>query len=162
MLKIESKYKFLQPFFEYIFTVFCSIYEIPEDLIVHYGDKCEGNIHIQASDAISFFQNKEPVPNHRTWINWNKIKIPVMFNAGSEDRIIDKKDNRLIINYDILASAFYFLSCWQEHYSQTTDQYGRFPARESMLMQLGVLEIPVVNYYFDILNTAICYCCWGS
>ncbi|MDX5346412.1 MAG: polysaccharide deacetylase family protein [Hymenobacteraceae bacterium] len=35
------------------------------------------------------------------------------------------------------------------------DLFGRYPYKESVQQQYGFVEVPVVNYYFDILKTAI-------
>ena len=52
-------------------------------------------------------------------------------------------------------SSFYILSCWQEFVSDKEDEMGRFPFKESFLKSVEVHQIPVVNYYFDVLASAI-------
>jgi peptidoglycan/xylan/chitin deacetylase (PgdA/CDA1 family) len=57
-------------------------------------------------------------------------------------------DNRCrIIHVDVVASAFYFLSCWQEITSSERDRHKRFPASASLQHHHGLLHFPLVNQY---------------
>ncbi len=59
------------------------------------------------------------------------------------------------IHVDLVASAFYFLSCWQEVTSMDRDRHERFPASASLQHQLGFFHIPVVNQYVEIFKAEI-------
>ncbi|TPG63729.1 hypothetical protein EAH73_16920 [Hymenobacter nivis] len=47
------------------------------------------------------------------------------------------------------------LSGWQEYFSEARDQHGRFPYASSVQARYGFVALPVVNYYFDVLKTAV-------
>jgi hypothetical protein len=55
----------------------------------------------------------------------------------------------------VVAAAFYLLSGWQEYFSDERDQHGRFPYAASVQARYGFVALPVVNYYFDVLKTAL-------
>lgn len=57
------------------------------------------------------------------------------------------------VNVDLVASTFYFLSCWQESTSAVRDRHERFPASASLQYQLGLLDTPVVNQYVGLLRS---------
>ncbi|MDU0372736.1 DUF7033 domain-containing protein [Hymenobacter endophyticus] len=64
-------------------------------------------------------------------------------------------EKQAIIHADLISAVFYLLSGWQEFYSDERDQHGRFPYAASVQHQYGFVAVPVVNYYFDVLKTAI-------
>ncbi len=76
--------------------------------------------------------------------------IPILFPASDEKTVYTISGGRLIFNHDLLKSAFYLLSGYQE-FSQPDlrDQWGRFPYRHSIQYRLGCIQKPLVNYYFE-------------
>ena len=62
---------------------------------------------------------------------------------------------RVTINADVISAAFFLLSGWQEYFSDTRDRHGRFPYSASVQQRYGFVALPVVNYYFDVLKTAV-------
>ena len=58
-------------------------------------------------------------------------------------------DNRCGI--DLVASAFFMLTRWEEFVRPERDRHGRFPAAASLAAQNGFLEIPVVDEYVALL-----------
>lgn len=74
-------------------------------------------------------------------------RIPVIF--GDTD-IIEENGN-LICGADILASAFFMLSRWEESVSTAADSHSRFPVEESLAFKAGFLEKPVVNQYVELI-----------
>ncbi len=73
-----------------------------------------------------------------TWHNHQNFEIPVLFSSEA--------------GYDLIASAFYWLSGWQELTVRTRDQFGRFPHEASLQASLNVTHIPVVDCYRAILQ----------
>lgn len=51
------------------------------------------------------------------------------------------------IPFDIFAAAFFLLSRYEEYLPHVKDQEGRFPASESLGLQEGFLEIPVIDLW---------------
>ena len=158
-LKIQKDYNGLKNKIDYVFDNFNQIYNVKNDISIFYGDsEDESNIQIiPGENVFEFFQNEIPIPENHIVKEWNNKSIPFMFSKDSDTsiNIIDYSTNKIKINFDIILSGFYFLSSWQEWYSDDVDKYGRFPAQNHLLYKLDILQIPVVNYYFDILFEAI-------
>lgn len=142
--------------FNYVLKNFKLAYKInPGELDINYGINHSSRIQVRKGrtdyfDGIGTFDL-----NGITWGEWNNTNIPFLFHSGSYDTIISVSEGSVIINYDIVASSFYFLSNWQEYASHEKDDYGRFPFTQSIQYKLKIAGIPVVNYYFGILAEAV-------
>ncbi len=100
-------------------------------------------------------ENKDINSSDIIWKEWKNQKIPFLFEKDTSKDIITYKNNQAIINYDIVAATFYFLSGWNELTNSEKDQFGRITFQNSIINKLGISKIPVVNYYFEILKEAI-------
>ncbi len=49
--------------------------------------------------------------------------------------------------FDIFASAFFLVTCYEEYLNDKRDQYGRYRASHKLNYKLGFLNRPMVNYY---------------
>lgn len=103
----------------------------------------------------SFFSSENVRPELLTWINCLDRQIPVLFTDNNDLPVIEIRNDSVCLNFDIIGSAFYFLSGWQEIKSTVRDTHGRYPFKESLQYELNITEIPVVNYYFHILKDAL-------
>lgn len=56
-----------------------------------------------------------------------------------------------ILSADIISSAFFMLSRWEEYRNPTRDDHGRFQAKESLAYKNKFLEKPIVNEYVEVL-----------
>lgn len=81
-------------------------------------------------------------------------KIPVLFPCSPSKKWYTVEGDGIRFHHDILKSAFYLLSGYQEYVSRERDMHGRFPWASSIQYQIGVTGIPVVNYYFEIILEA--------
>lgn len=112
-----------------------------------------------SSGADDFFTKQEPYPPTVNWQAWQGCEIPFLFDARKADSLLklnsDKTKRVAVITPDIISAAFYLLSGWQEYFSDERDQHGRFPYTASIQHRHGFVAVPVVNYYFDILKTAV-------
>ena len=63
------------------------------------------------------------------WHQFEELRFPVLF---AEDQV---------------ASAFFWLSGWQEYYTRQRDAHGRFPHNVSLQKALGITTLPVVDIY---------------
>ena len=139
----------------YVLKNFQLYYDIG-GLHITYGDEKEGKILITRSAQELFFSNKQDInPDEIIWKEWKGRRIPFLFDEDDNSEIITVEDGFVRINYDIIASSFYFLSGWNEYLNPQKDQYGRVVYQHSMINKLNTNKIPVVNYYFDILYSAI-------
>ncbi len=78
--------------------------------------------------------------------------IPILFPLPASPTVYELiDDHTLIFNHDLLKSAFYLLSGYQEQTSEEVDFMERFPFEKSVQSKLGVITKPLVNYYFNLL-----------
>lgn len=81
-------------------------------------------------------------------------EIPVLFPCSSSKKWYTVEGNGIRFNHDILKSAFYLLSGYQEYETREKDVHGRYPWASSIQYRIGITGIPVVNYYFEIILEA--------
>lgn len=158
-LEFDNKYQPLANKFSYLLENFRSIYKINGKQKLYFGtSNSESGIEIKpGQNIINFFCSHESIPKNYTFKKWKNHRLPFLFTKQKDRDIIvyDTEHSHYIINYDLLSSAFYFISLWQEWNSNKSDKFGRFPAQENFLYKHQLLQTPVVNYYFDILKTAL-------
>ncbi|MDR2231643.1 MAG: hypothetical protein LBE56_00805, partial [Tannerella sp.] len=82
---------------------------------------------------------------------------PVMSSSGVSTQVIDmgefegepvffqSPDNQSFLPFDIFAMSFYLLSRYEEYQPHRKDDYGRFPAAESIAFNNGFLHKPLVD-----------------
>ncbi len=73
-------------------------------------------------------------------------------DAASGAPAITCSDDAIHVAPDILASAYYLLSCRQESEIAARDQWGRFNAAHSPLAEQGLLAAPLVDRYASLLR----------
>jgi hypothetical protein len=88
-------------------------------------------------------------------IYWMEKNIPVFYEEKPE-KIIQYTEKQTIINIDLIKNAFLFLSGIIEFRIQSNrDEIGRYLYHGSFHEEHDILKLPVVNYYFSILQEAI-------
>lgn len=93
------------------------------------------------------------------WLNYKEEELPVLFPGEPVQKWFDCQDGSLIFYHDLLKSAFYLLSGFQETQSDVTDEMGRYRFEESIQKKLGITSKPIVNYYFEIILDGLeAYC----
>lgn len=141
--------------FDFFYKNFQLFYDI-EGGIIDYGQNLKAKIVISKTINSEFWNQKNDISiNHIVWKEWKGSQIPFLFEKDASRDIISLNNGKAIVNYDIVASAFYFLSGWNEYTSSSKDEFGRFKYEGSLVQKLNISGIPVVNYYFDILSEAI-------
>ncbi|UOQ99731.1 hypothetical protein MUN81_09590 [Hymenobacter sp. 5317J-9] len=137
----------------YVLRHFALAYEaVPAGLIGY----AEYQLPVEIADCSGdFFQGQQPyapAPNYREWVG---RRVPFFFDAQPAAPLLDRQPGRCRVNADLISAAFYLLSGWQEYFSDTRDRHGRFPYAASVQQRYGFVALPVVNYYFDVLRTAV-------
>lgn len=140
---------------DYFFNNYQLFYQV-DHTDIDYGEKTKGNVFIVKRVPESFWKDKLDIdPKDVIWKEWKGVKIPFLFDDNDHAEIITENGGYLTINYDIIASACYFLSGWNEYVNTGKDQYGRVAYDQSIISRLDIIRLPVVNYYFDILHHAL-------
>lgn len=90
------------------------------------------------------------------FVDWEGRRVPFLFAAGPRsararqlDSLLSKRSDVVYMPHDLIASAFYFLSCWEETVIPDRDQHGRFSYGRSLAAQLNLPE-NVVDVYLDL------------
>ena len=79
--------------------------------------------------------------------------VPVIFGDADPVASVDGKTIRLPI--DVLGSAFFMLSRYEEAVLPDRDEHDRFPATASLAYRAGFLDRPIVDEYIEILWAAM-------
>ncbi len=144
----------MDPKYIYVIETFKHSFGITDEIDIGYGTT-DHKINIKASNT-NFFNCSNLYDHKKTvWKDWKGRKIPFLFDDTDSHPIIELKDEKVIINYDIVASSFFFLSGWQEAVYMRKHQPFRFPYDASIQNLLNIANTAVVNHYFDILMTGI-------
>ncbi len=100
-------------------------------------------------------QNNEEI-NYDFHIEFMDKSVPVIF-PNSDRKIIYNidKDNNLIFEHDFFKSAFYILSGFQEYSATNLDIHNRFLYSDSIQKKLNITHYPIVNYYFEMIISAL-------
>lgn len=79
--------------------------------------------------------------------------IPLLFGTSQIERRTEGSDPRLVIHADIVASAYFLLTRYEEVVRRNVrDEHGRFPGRESLPFRAGFLHRPIVDEYAALLR----------
>lgn len=144
----------MNPQFLYILNCFRKLYQLPPEIEIGHGTQNK-KVNIAFGNC-DYFQSLKTYPLEKViWKEWKNQKIPLLFDVDPNLPVLEQKDYKIFINYDIIASAFFFLSGWQEYVFMKNNPVFRFPFSESLQGKLNINKIPIVNYYFDILKEAI-------
>lgn len=107
-------------------------------------------IHYEPATA-TFFEERELYPLEG--VNFVKYKneyIPFLFSKGGP--IFSLAADHCYFQKDLVASGFYFLTCWHEYImNQKGIPKGRVDFKESLQYRWSFTEIPVVDVYCQLL-----------
>ncbi len=91
-------------------------------------------------EAVAYFEDVTPYRSSRMrWRRWNGERWPVLFVD------VETGDD------DLVASAFFWLSGWQEHTTPMRDRHGRFPHHASLQARFDTTTRPAVDAYRERL-----------
>jgi peptidoglycan/xylan/chitin deacetylase (PgdA/CDA1 family) len=138
---------------KYVLKHFWLIYEPASEVRIGYANTQPEVLVADVADG--FFQQAKPYPPAPNFREWAGARVPFFFDDAPEAPLLALGIGRATIHADIVAAAFFLLSGWQEYFSDTRDRHGRFTYAASVQQQYGFVALPVVNYYFDVLKTAV-------
>ncbi len=92
-------------------------------------------------------------------LNYESIRyidnIPILFPGTDNPKKYYFSEGNLHFEEDFIKSAFYFLSGYQEFRSTQRDTLGRYPYDSSIQKKLGIINKPLVNYYFTWIKEGL-------
>ncbi|MCK9329636.1 MAG: hypothetical protein M0Q94_07145 [Candidatus Cloacimonetes bacterium] len=164
LINTEKRYI---PKAEYVFRTFCSILGLKpsffynyayEEIHVYYGQDFKNDYPVNIyhnPKAVDFFDQIKLYPNEDiNQVLYQDIYIPFLFSLPG--KIFEISNKKVIIKKDIITSAFYFLTCWQEYVDEQNLIPGdRYDYRQSLQNYLDLTEIPVVDYYCQIFEVTL-------
>lgn len=140
---------------------------------VHYG-RPERGMHeppaiiVVPTKSATWNELLKASPHSLTWLPVKQLlpqgapsplgrELPVLFWGDvcqSTDRspVERWEDGSVVFCVDIIATAFFMLSRWEETVVPTRDEHGRFPAKASVAYKQGFLDRPIVDEYALILR----------
>ncbi|MET4105254.1 hypothetical protein [Hymenobacter sp. UYP22] len=138
----------------YVLQHFWQAYDtIPTVSIGYAGTQLQVEV---AAVEHAFFAGTAPYSAPPVWREWQGRQLPFFFDDQPARPLLELlPGGRARVQADVVSAAFFLLSGWQEFYSDERDQHGRFPYAASVQHRYGFVAVPVVNYYFDVLKTAI-------
>jgi hypothetical protein len=174
--------KTFMPKARYVFTEFCRILGIKakyyangevDNVDVYYGTNLEITCKLRinhAPIAVEYYKKKELYdtsnieflsPSYSSLKksdtekpDFSDIRIPFLFSQKGE--ICTLKETYISINKDIISSAFYFMSCWQEYVNAIDDHLPeRYDYYKSMQYKCGFTTTPVVDHYIAIFRECL-------
>ncbi len=74
-------------------------------------------------------------------------ELPVLYGKDK----IDETENSITLHADLIASAFFMLTRWEEIVDADKDLHGRSIAKNSIAYQYHFLQRPVVNEYVELI-----------
>jgi hypothetical protein len=79
----------------------------------------------------------------------NVCDIPILYGTTE----IRRREDRLIVHSDIIASAYYLLTRYEEVIRpDVRDRFGRFPGKQSLPCRAGFIDRPIVDEYALLLR----------
>lgn len=82
--------------------------------------------------------------------------LPIIYgNRLSNNDYLKIDENTIEIGIDIIGSAFFMLTRYEEVVNKNVDEYGRFCSRDSVAYKENFLERPIINEYLEILWYAL-------
>ena len=141
----------------YVAQHFALAYPAAPPLAALVGQPGSGAALQMPDHSAGFFSQPLPYPPPPHWRDWQQQRLPFFFDPQPEVPLLalDAATKTAVFGADVVSAAFYLLSGWQEYFSEERDAHGRFPYAASVQKQFGFVTVPVVNYYFDILKTAL-------
>lgn len=109
-------------------------------------EKSKGNVYIIDSGFFGDDYGEEVSLPHRPLKEFDGVKI---FYGQPKEREVN---GNIILHADLIASAYFVLTRYEELFIKARDEHGNFPADKSILVKEGMIHKPIVDYYGRILR----------
>lgn len=133
----------------------CAGHPLDQDVVILYGESYKRGtprpiLQIRPSGFFGAkYLGKEsiptgPIPRYQD--------IPILFTTGNEAPYVTSDGQTIVTNMDLVASAFFVITQYEEYVVEARDPHARFPASASLASREGCLRVPIVNQYADLLR----------
>ena len=136
---------------EYILFHFETLYRVPEEIRVDLRNEQPEKL-VWPDKGEEFFSKDKPFQLDAREEMWLDRKIFLPFSSDQE-QIIEIRGNKASLCFDVFTSSFMILSGWQE--DRQNDVGSRITAKNLWQNRYKCVRLPIVNYFFDILKTAL-------
>lgn len=141
----------------YVLTLLCGKQPSPisEIAYCHPGDALYRGQRILIVPSRFFVDGVYGTPASLPALPLNECRnVPLLFGQPKVERVLARDGKtRLIIHADIIASAYFMLTRYEEIVRRSIrDEHGRFPGRESLPYRAGFLHRPIVDEYAALLR----------
>jgi len=147
----KAKYVFRTIFKILGWKISCFTRQGSEDIHIYYGKKTEKVFPLKIyyePETAAFFKRKERYPDDKfDFFRYRGEYIPFLFSQKGE--IFRILPEQTFLRKDIVASAFYFLSCWQEYVVSAAEN---FAEKDAVQVKFGFAEQPPLDRYCRVLD----------
>ena len=75
--------------------------------------------------------------------------VPVLYGEPK----VERKKGKIILYFDIIASAYFVVTRYEESIVDNRDKFGRFQGKDSILYEEGLIKRPIVEEYAELILT---------
>jgi hypothetical protein len=109
-----------------------------------------------ATDPAAWLTEASLPPSPLPWREIDGRRLPVLYGARPlPSTVVSEHDDAVRIAIDVLGSAFFMLTRYEEIAVGARDAYGRFPVSSSVADREGFVEVPIVDAYVELLWSAL-------
>jgi len=85
--------------------------------------------------------------------------LPILYGSPAPGSAVMVHDGESVhLGVDVFGGAFFMLTRYEEVAESERDRYGRFPASSSVAGRAGLLSVPIVDEYVEVLWSALERC----
>lgn len=134
------------------------ICEPRHNTVISSGPRCLFITDGFLSTAEAQWLKLESMPADPLWKktrNPDAARLPVLPTRGERSAEIAEDEDGIRIPFDILGSAFFFLSRYEEVANPVEDQFQRYPAEAAYAVRHGFIDRPVVDEYVALIRDCV-------
>jgi len=129
---------------------------VPYDKVGYTADRLRFKAYrLVIVDSGFFAHPPTTVPQVNEWITnavtdheGHKHNLPVLFGNSDVERLGDT----IVVHSDVIATAWFFLTRFEETLTNDRDRHGRFLAKHSIALRYGFLDRPILDEYGEWLR----------
>jgi hypothetical protein len=109
-----------------------------------------------ATDPAAWLTEASLPPSPLPWREIEGRRLPVLYGPRPVPAtMVSAEDDAVRVGVDVLGSAFFMLTRYEEVVVGARDVYGRFPATSSVAYREGFVGAPIVDAYVDLMWSAL-------